>query len=65
MACVPVHSAVVLAPRSVFSIEFDSGKDALLATNAAHKLDNANHAAGDVDGVAHVNVLAVCAHSVG
>lgn len=61
--CVPVDCAVVLAPRRIFSAEFDSGEDALLAANAADKLDDADHASRDIDRVADIDVLAVCAHS--
>lgn len=65
LVCIPVDCAVVLAPRSIFSVEFDAGEDTLFTANATHELDNTDHAAGDVDGVADVDILAVCAHSVG
>lgn len=63
-ACVPIDGAVILAPRGVFSVEFDAGEDSLLAADAADKLDDTDHATRDIYGVAYVNVLAVGAHAV-
>lgn len=64
-ACVPVDCAIVLAPRCILSAQFHARKHSLLAPNAAYKLDNTHHAAGDVDHVADVDVAAICAHSGG
>jgi hypothetical protein len=62
--CVPVDCAIVLAPRCILPVQFDSRKDALLAPNTTNKLDDTDHAAGDIDRVADIDVLAVCAHPV-
>jgi hypothetical protein len=61
---VPVHIAVVLPAHCVFSAQFDAAKDTLFAPNASDELDNTMHAAGHIHGVAHLNLLAVAAHSV-
>jgi hypothetical protein len=62
--CVPIHCAIVLAPRCILSVQFDASEDALLAPNTTNKLDNTYHAAGDIDCVADIYVFSVCAHPV-
>jgi hypothetical protein len=59
----PVHLAVVLPARRVLLAQLHAREDALLVRHSADKLDNAVHAAGHVDLVAHADVLSVCAHS--
>jgi hypothetical protein len=61
---IPINIAIVLPTHCVFSAQFDAAKDTLFAPDASDKLDNTMHATRHVDSVAHLNLLAVAAHSV-
>lgn len=55
---VPIDVAAVLASRSKLGIELNTSKDTLLAADRADEAHETVHAAGDVDGVAHGDIVA-------
>jgi hypothetical protein len=59
-----INGAIVLASRCKSSIQLDTCKDTLLATDAANKLDNTVHATRHIHRIANIDILSVC-HAAG
>jgi hypothetical protein len=53
----PVHIAIILAPRSKFFAELYSREGTLLAVHRAYKLDGSVHAPGNVNQVTDLKVV--------
>ena len=53
----PVNIAAVLPARGIVGVKLDTSKGALLALDRADEAHDALHGAGDVDSVAHPDIV--------